>query len=164
MLDTMRRFALLAVLAVAAAGCGGHSSATPSDDPGTFAVGVVTLITHNHYATAWGDLHPDDQKVAPLAEYVGCEARSPVLTAPTSMKVVSITDESVGLGNGRFVASKAVHVRIVFPGPNLSLLHTVHVVAESGKWKWILPSWRFRDYKADRCPTDAGSAPPPASA
>jgi len=159
----VRRLALTAVLAVAAAGCGGHSSATPSDDPGTFAVGVVTLITHNHYATAWNDLHSADRKVAPLSEYVGCEMRSPVLTAPSSMKVVSVTEESVGLGNGRFVASKAVHVRIVFSS-NLSLVHTVHVVAESGKWTWILPSWRFRDYKADRCPTDPGSAPPPASA
>jgi hypothetical protein len=37
----------------------------------------------------------------------------------------------------------------------------VHLVASHGMWKWILPSWRFRDYKADRCPTDAGSSPPP---
>ena len=42
-----------------------------------------------------------------------------------------------------------------------AVTHTVHLVASHGAWKWILPSWRFRDYKADRCPTDAGSSPPP---
>jgi hypothetical protein len=153
-----------ALVAAIVTGCGGHAVAKPADDPGVFAIGVVKLIVGNQYTRAWRDLHPDDQKVAPLEEYVSCESRSPVLLAPTSMRVVRVTDESVGLGNGRFVPSKAVHVRIVFPGQQHVLVHTVHVVASSGRWKWILPSWRFRDYRADRCPTDAGSAPPPASA
>jgi hypothetical protein len=43
-------------------------------------------------------------------------------------------------------------------------VHTVHLVASGGAWKWILPSWRFRDYRADRCPVDPGSTPPSASA
>jgi hypothetical protein len=155
----------IALAALVLAGCGGTSAAKkqPSDDPGAFAVGVVKLIVANHYARAWQDLHPVDQEAAPLDEYVSCESRSPVLTAPTSMRVVGITDESVGLGNGRFVPSKAVRVRMVFPGPNV-IVHTVHVVASGGQWRWILPSWRFRDYRANTCPTDAGSAPPPASA
>jgi hypothetical protein len=163
MLAVMRSIAAVVALVALASGCGGHSAA-PRQDPGQFAVGVVTLIVHNHYARAWTDLHPVDQKVAPLAEYVECETRSPVLTAPTSMKAVGVSDESVGLGNGRFVLSKAVAVRIRFPGQRNVLVHTVHVVAERGSWKWILPSWRFRDYRADRCPTDVGSSPPPASA
>ena len=153
----------LAIGALLLAGCGGGSAA-PKDDPGTFAVGVVKLITGNSYSRAWRDMHSADQKVAPLEEYVGCESRSPVLLAPTSMKVVGVSDESVGLGNGRFVPTKAVKVRMVFPGGGNVLVHTVHLVAEHGSWKWILPSWRFRDYRADRCPTDAGSTPPPASA
>lgn len=154
---------LLALAAVALlAGCG--SSSAPKDDPGAFAVNVVKLITGNSYARAWQDLHSTDQKVAPLDEYVTCESRSPVLTAPTSVRVVKIADESVGLGDGRFVPSKAVDVRIAFPGQENVLVHTVHVVAEGGRWKWILPSWRFRDYRADKCPIDAGSSPPPSSA
>jgi hypothetical protein len=157
------RIALIVAVAALLAGCGGTSSSTPSDDPGAFAVSVVKLIVGNHYTRAWQDMHSADQKVAPLDEYVSCESRSPVLTAPASVKVVKVTEESVGLGNGQFVASKAVDVRMVFPGQNV-LTHTVHVVAESGHWKWILPSWRFRDYRGDKCPTDAGSAPPPASA
>jgi hypothetical protein len=157
------RIALVVAVAALLAGCGGAGSSTPSADPGAFAVNVIKLIVGNSYSRAWQDLHSTDQKVAPLEEYVTCESRSPVLTAPTSMRVVKIADESVGLGNGHFVDSKAVDVRMVFPGQNV-LVHTVHVVAERGHWKWILPSWRFRDYRADTCPTDAGSAPPPASA
>jgi hypothetical protein len=42
-------------------------------------------------------------------------------------------------------------------------VHTVHVVAEHGNWTWILPPSRFRDYRADKCPIDAGSSPPPST-
>ena len=149
---------LAAAMVLVAAGCG-SSSAKPMDDPAQVAVGVVDLITRNHYAQAWGDLHPEDQRVAPLAEYVGCESRSPVIVRPLKVKVVSVNDESVALGNGKFVESKAVGVRLAFAG-NFSLVHTVHLVASGGKWTWILPARRFRDYRADRCPTDPGSAPP----
>ena len=159
----MRPLLLAAAGALLLAGCGGGSAA-PKDDPGAFAVNVVKLITGNSYSTAWEDLHSTDQKVAPLDEYITCESRSPVLAVPTSMRVVGVSDESVGLGDGSFVDSKAVKVRMVFPGGGNVLTHTVHVVAEHGHWKWILPSWRFRDYRADTCPTDAASAPPPASA
>ncbi len=157
----MRRIALLTAIVVVA-GCGGSSNAQPKGDPGAFAVKVVDRIVHNRYALVWGDLHPVDQKVAPSAEYVQCETRSPVIAAPLTTKVVSIGDESVGIGDGTFVQSKAVHVRLGFAG-GFHLVHTVHVVADHGKWRWILPSWRFRDYKADKCPIDAGSTPPPAT-
>jgi hypothetical protein len=159
----MRRLLPLGLVVVLLTACGGRS-ATPHDDPGAFAIKVVNLIVTNQYSRVWTDLHPDDQRVAPLQEYVACETRSPVLTQPTSVKVAGVSDESVGLGNGTFVPSKAVRIRMVFPGQAHVLVHTVHVVASKGRWKWILPSWRFRDYQADRCPTDAGSAPPPASA
>jgi hypothetical protein len=154
----MKAAALLAVVALAAgAGCG---AGRPKDDPSAFALRILDLIVHNHYSQAWDDLHPVDQKVAPFGEYVGCEARSPVIASPRTVKVLRVNDESVGLGDGTFVKSKAVDVRLGFRG-GFHVVHTVHVVANGGKWKWILPSWRFRDYRADRCPTDPGSSPPP---
>jgi hypothetical protein len=140
-----------AVLVVTAAGCG-SSNARPKENPRVAALRVVDRIVHNQYVQAWGDLHSVDQKVAPLAEYVACETRSPVIARPLSMKVVSVNDESVGLGDGKFLDSTAVDVRMTFAG-NFHLVHSVHLIAEDGKWKWILPSWRYRDYRADRCPT-----------
>jgi len=150
---------VLLVAVAAVAGCGG-SNAQPQDDPGVFAVKVVDQITHNRYTTAWGDLHPTDQKVAPSSEYVGRETRNPVIAVPRTMKVLGVRAESIGIGDGTFVDSKAVAVRLGFAG-NFKVTHTVHVVANDGKWTWILPAWRYRDYKSDTCPTDAGSPPPP---
>jgi hypothetical protein len=153
------RLAPLALVTLVIAGCGGAT--TPKDDPGVFAAKVVSLIVHNKYSEAWGDLHSVDRKVAPSTEYVGCEIRSPVIAVPRTMKVLNVKNESVGIGDGTFVDSKAVAVRLGFAG-NFKVTHTVHVVADRGKWTWILPAWRYRDYKGDQCPTDAASAPPPA--
>jgi hypothetical protein len=153
------RLALLLVAAVIVAGCG--AAKQPQDDPGAFAVKVVDLIVHNKYADAWTDLHPVDQEVAPSIEYVGCENRNPVIAVPRSVRVLTVKDESIGIGDGTFVDSKAVAIRLGFAG-NFKVTHTVHVVAKDGKWTWILPAWRYRDYHGDTCPTDAGSAPPPA--
>ena len=153
----MTRVALLAAVAVLAAGCG--SAAAPKAPPGTVATHVLDQIVHNRYTEAWDGLDPVDQKVAPRAEYVTCESRSPVIAVPRTVEVVAVRDESVGLGDGKFTHSKAVDLRLGFTG-GYHLVHTVHLVAAHGSWRWILPSWRYRDYKADRCPTDAGSTPP----
>ena len=155
----MTRLAAPALLAaVLVAGCGGAKQ--PQADPGVFATKVVDLIVHNKYSDAWTDLHPVDQQVAPSTEYVGCENRNPVIAVPRTVKVLGVKDESIGIGDGTFVDSKAVAVRLGFAG-NFKVTHTVHVVADHGRWTWILPAWRYRDYKGDTCPTDAGSAPPP---
>ena len=159
----MRAAAALLVLAAALAGCGGGSGggarstkASGPADPGAAAVRVMNLILANRYAKAWRDLHPVDKQVAPRAEYVSCETRSPIVASATSVSALSVTHESVGLGNGHFVPSSAVRVRIVFPDGKV--VHTVHLVASGGRWTWILPSWRFRDYRADRCPGTAPTA------
>src|SRR5262249_59307565 len=121
---------LLAATAVLAAACG---SSTPKDDPAEFASKVVGLIVHNKYSTVWEDLHPVDQKGAPFSEYVSCETRNPVIAVPRSVKVVSVNDESVGLGDGKFLESKAVDVRLGFDG-GVRGRHTVHAGADP--WKW----------------------------
>ncbi len=155
----MTRLAAPVLLAaVLVAGCG--AAKQPQADPGVFATKVVDLIVHNMYSTAWADLHPVDQQVAPSTEYVGCENRNPVIAVPRTVTVLGVKDESIGIGDGTFVDSKAVAVRLGFAG-NFKVTHTVHVVADHGRWTWILPAWRYRDYKGDTCPTDAGSAPPP---
>ena len=155
------RLAAVALLAVIAAGCGSGSSA-PKEDPSTAAVRVVHQITANKYAQAWGDLHSKDQNVAPLGEYVDCETRSPVIVRPRGVKVLKVTEESIGIGDGTFVETKAVAVRLTFAGA-FKVTQTVHLVAEDKRWKWILPSFRFRDYKANRCPVDPGSSAPPST-
>src|SRR5437764_11806786 len=99
----------LSVLLLAA--CGGHTSSIPSDRPGPFAVNVVKLVTGNGYSRAWQDLASTDQKVAPLDEYVTCESRSPVLAAPSSMKIGGVTGDASGLRHGKVGNRKAVQRR-----------------------------------------------------
>ena len=147
-------FGLLAGAAVLA-GCG-SSGGSPKAAPGPFAVTVVQRIVHNQYDSVWPDLLAADRKVATHDEYVKCETSHPVGAVPRSLHVLRVSTESVGLGNGTFVKSTAVAVRITFAG-DLAITHTVHLVAEAGTWRFILPPWRYRDYKADRCPS---SAPP----
>jgi len=158
----VRRLLPIAAAVALAAGCGG--TAAPHDDPAAFAVKVVHLIVENKYREAWDNLHPDDQKVAPVDEYVSCETSSPVALQPTSVTALGVADQPVALGNGNSVPSKAVRVRIAFPGANNVVVQTVHVVAAKGRWTWILPAWRFRYYAADRCPTAAGAGAPAPSA
>jgi hypothetical protein len=156
------RLAAAALLVLAPAGCGGSGSSAPKEDPGVAAVRVVRQITANSYAQAWGDLHSKDQHVAPIGEYVDCETRSPVLERPRGVKVVKVTEQSFGIGDGTFVETKAVAVRLSFADA-FNVTQTVHVVAEDGRWKWILPAFRFRDYKENRCPVDPGSSAPPST-
>jgi len=163
MLRAMRRLLPLATAIVFVAGCGGGSG-TPRDDPGVFAVRVVRLIVTNRYAEAWRDLLPGDQRVAPLTAYVACETRSPVVLQPTSVEEVGVSDQAVDLGDGRSVPSKAVRVRLVFPGQEHVLVHTVHLVATAGRWTWVLPPSRFQDYASGGCPTTTAPAAPGPSA
>jgi hypothetical protein len=159
----VKRVLAVAALVLAVSACGGSSSAKqPTDDPKAVAMQVLDQIVHNMYTEAWDGLYAVDKKVAPRTEYVDCESRSPVNVVPESVTPVKVEDTSVGLGDGSFVDSKAVSLRLGFSS-DFQVVHVVHLVADAGVWHWILPSWRYRDYKADRCPTDAGSSPPPSS-
>src|SRR4051795_9804110 len=122
----MRGGLVALALVIGVAGCGGDGSSAPKEDPGVAAVRVVRQITANSYAQAWGDLHSKDQHVAPLGEYVDCETRSPVIARPGGVKVVKVTEQSFGIGDGSFVETKAVAVRLVFADA-FNLTQTVHL-------------------------------------
>jgi len=152
--------------AVVATRSGGEAVAkAPAAGPLAFAVDVVRLIVQNRYGQAWSALHPADRRVASRSEYVGCENRSRFTARFVRARVAHVADEAVGLGNGRFVQSKAVDVLITLAEEGVDpfvVRHTMHVVPSGSKWTWILPSWRYVDFRANRCP-NAPHAPSPAS-
>jgi hypothetical protein len=148
-----------AAVALAVALTRPHAQAAPKDDPRAFAENVVRLIAGNRYAEAWETLNPVDQRVAPRAEYVGCEQRTPIAAKVREIRAVGVSDDSVGLGDGKFIRSTAVAVRIAFAGDaSFVVTHSVHLVAVGERWTWVLPSWRYRSFKANHCPV-APSAP-----
>ena len=123
------------------AGCGGSGSSAPKDDPGAFASKVVSLIMHNRVRAGRGATCISmDQASRRSREYVGCETRSPVIAVPRGVKVLK-RDRRVGRASAtaRSSTRKAVAVRLAFAGA-FKVTHTVHLVAEDGRWKWILPS------------------------
>jgi hypothetical protein len=121
-----------------------------------FAIGVVRQIVQNRYGEAWETLHPADRRVAPKEEYVRCEKRSPFSARFLRARAGRIADESIGLGTGRFVESKAVEVLVRLDSEGVApfvVRHTVHVVAVEGRWAWILPAWRYGYFRDNVCPT-----------
>ncbi len=118
----------------------------------------MRLIVENRYAEAWETLNPVDRSVAPKSEYVRCENRSPFTATFVRARLGHVGDESVGLGDGRFVDSKAVEVLVTLRAagtPRFVVRHTVHVVAADGEWSWILPAWRYGYFRDDVCPSAA---------
>ena len=157
----MRRAAAACAAAVmlVATGCGASHSSTPTADPKQVAVKVLGQIVHNRYTQAWDSLHPSDQDVAPRVEYVSCETRSPVIAVPTSVKVRR-RSQRVGRDRRRLVSSRAPQSTCGSASPAASTSSTPCTWSRrTASGRWILPPTRYRDYKADRCPTDAGSTP-----
>jgi hypothetical protein len=148
----VRAAAACCLLALTLAGCGGSAHRSSSEPGGAdaFATRVVRLVVESRYAEAWGDLHPADRAVAPEHVYVACEERSAIALAPTRIRAVGSSSDSVALGDGRFVPSRVVRVRIDFPG-GFHFVHPVHLVASGGRWTWILPAERYRAYRAGSC-------------
>ena len=150
---------------VAATGSRGDAQARPAGDPADFAVNVVRLIVENRYGEAWADLHSVDRRVAARADYVDCENRTRFTSEFVRARTATVRDEAIGLGNGRFVESKAIDVLITLRDDGVApfvVRHTMHVVADGGRWTWILPPWRYRDFRAGRCPTAPGAPSPTA--
>lgn len=141
---------IVAALVVLWPGDGG-----PSEDPGVFMTGLLRQIASNEYDRAWTTLHPSHQRIVNRADYVRCEARSPIPGRLDSVNVLKVSDERVRLaGTPERVAGKAIRVRLTFSGlaRPLVVMHTGHAVAFGDRWTWILPPARFADYRAGRCP------------
>ena len=139
------------------------ATAARSPEAGEFAAAVVRMIGGNRYARAWRSLHPVHRRAAPRALYVGCEELTPIPGTVAKVDVLRASDESVRVpGIDALARGKAVQVRIVIVGDAADkavvVEDTVHLVRVAGRWAWILPPARFRDYNAGRCP---GTGPGP---
>jgi hypothetical protein len=149
----------LAVAAIgpASRGRGPGSSAVPAArDPVAFLRTVVRQIAANDYATAWRTLHPAQQRVAPLAEYVGCEQESPIPGRLTSMRVLRVAQERLRIpGTAAATPVKAVTLRLRIEDRALKasvvIVHTVHAVRVAHRWAWTFPPARYRLYRDDAC-------------
>ena len=145
-----------AAVALAARQTADTPAGRPSGSPVTFLRGVVATIARNAYASAWQSLTPAQQLVAPLAEYVSCESKSPIPGRLEWVKVLRVQDERrVVPGTSEPTTTVAVTLRLEIAEPgggeSVRVTHTVHAVAVDGRWTWMLPADRYEMYLVNGC-------------
>jgi hypothetical protein len=149
----MKRIALLVIVGLVVAA---PASASPPQHPVPFLKGVVTALVANDYATAWLSLHPAHQAVAPEAEYVACEALSPIggrlrslVATKTQHKLVTVA----GLEQPVPGVVVTFRLRLVDPSTGASVTFALNTatVKVGGRWVWMLPRTRYQLYQNDAC-------------
>jgi hypothetical protein len=160
----MHRLAALLVLAVAlaAAGCGSDTPATPNDDPGAFVSTLVRMLFRQESGGAWETLHPLHRSTVSRERYVECERRAPLQGEVRQIEVLSVRDEPATVpGQEEPQPSKAVTVRLTLKLPGLAtpgpVTHTAHLFAVDGRWAWVIGPTDFASYAIGECPAPAGT-------
>ncbi len=146
-----------AVTTVAVAASG---ESEPGDATG-FLRTVVAQIAGNDYGSAWQTLDPAQQRLVPEAQYVRCEAASPIPGKLASLTVVRASEARVVVAGGESgsVEARAVTFRLTITDPAIHdavvVVHTVHAVQAEGRWAWILPPGRLELDRSSTCGTAA---------
>ena len=123
---------------------------------GPFLLDEIRLKVDGRWNRAWRVLYPLHRRVAPRADFVRCEARSPFVAPVDSLEVVGVRRAPVRVaGLERAVAGVAVTVRATFPGfgprDPIVFTHTFHLVPANGRWTWLLSPQRYRLYRSGAC-------------
>jgi hypothetical protein len=142
--------ALLAVAGALAGAAAPQASAPPAPDAQAFVKRLVVQMVRDDYARAWLTLYPAHKIVAPRWEYLYCELKSPVPGQIQSLEVTRIVDGAFRVPGVGAVRGKSVTFRLVLRGLG-TIVHTSHIVAVHGGWRWILSPERYQLYRTDGC-------------
>lgn len=158
---TRSRVALVAVaIASAAVVVAGAWLITGGDEaheqPGAFVSRAVAQIVSDDYETAWDTLYAPHKRVAPKAEYVACERRTPVGMTLGGVRVVRVAQSLRHVpGKAGRIPVELVTLRLRLKDPSLgtedAFTHTFTVVAAGEGWAWILTPSKYELYRNDGC-------------
>jgi hypothetical protein len=146
----MRRWALLVVVAVVVAGCGGE------EDPAASGAGVAAVrkyenLYSGNFERAWDDLHPAHQRVVSQTRFVRCARQAIAVGDLESIEVLDVFDDDIRVAGLRERRAKAVRARVSsFHGESFTAEE--HEVEVDGRWRWILNSAAVAAYRQGRCP------------
>jgi hypothetical protein len=146
----MRRWALVALVALLAAGCGGE------EDPAATGAGAAAVqkyenLYSGNFGRAWEDLHPAHQGVASRARFARCARQAIAVGDLESIEVLDVFDDDIRVAGLSERRAKAVRVRVTsFQGE--SFTDEDHEVEVDGRWRWILNSAAVAAYREGRCP------------
>jgi hypothetical protein len=146
----MRRWALLAVVAVLATGCGGE------EDPAATGAGAAAVrkyenLYSGNFGRAWDELHPAHQRVVSRARFTQCARQVIAVGDLESIEVLDVFDDDIHVAGMRERRAKAVRVRVSsFHGESFTAEE--HEVKVGDTWRWILNSAAVQAYRQGRCP------------
>jgi hypothetical protein len=146
-------FATIALLAIAASGCGSGSS-TPKENPEQAFSRLVHHELAGRRASSYAMLISEQRDVVPRSLYVSCSPGAPVDDA--DVVVVKIFDEEFSVPRLGRIQTKAVDWRLVVHPPDGSDPITInrkgHLIAQDGHWRWTLSPKSFASFRAGVCP------------
>jgi hypothetical protein len=146
----MRRWALIAVVALLAAGCGGEEDLAATG-PGAAELRKLENLYDGHFERAWSDLHPAHQRVVSRRRFAECASRTIAVGDLESIEVLDVFDDDVRIAGLRERKAKAVRVRVSsFEGDSFTIVD--HEVKVGDRWRWVLNSAAVRAYQQGRCP------------
>ncbi len=134
-----------------AAGCGGGSSATPSEDPGTV---MKTLIRHElagERDQSYAMLVSEQRDVVSPQLYRSCSPGQAMDPAKVAVRILGVRDTTFTVPGRGKTAAKAVRYRIDLHDGN-PIEDTGHLIAEKGHWRWTLSPQSFAAMKQGNCP------------
>ena len=152
----MKRISSLSVLIFVLFLASIHGAEASQQRAVPFLKGVLSALVANDYATAWQSLHPLHQAVAPEAEYVGCEALTPVPGRLGSLVAVRSQQKAIAIAGLEQRARGVVvtfRVRLVDPvaGGSAAFMLKAAAVRVADRWAWMLPRARYELYADDAC-------------
>jgi hypothetical protein len=143
--------AAIAIVVVAAAGCGGSSNATPKEDPASVMKAVVKHELAGERAVTYGMLVRQQRKVISSALYRRCSPGAPMTDAVT-VGIVGVRDEQFSVPALGKTKTKAVSYRISFNDGGAPVASTGHLIAQDGHWRWTLSEAGFDSLSGGNCP------------
>ncbi|HYZ20363.1 MAG TPA: hypothetical protein VE615_12510 [Gaiellaceae bacterium] len=146
----MRRWALLAIVAVVAAGCGGEEDLAASG-PGAAAVRKYENLYAGHFERAWNELHPAHQRIVSRARFARCARAAIAVGDLESIEVLDVFDDDIRIAGIPERRAKAVRVRVSsFQGESFTAED--HEVKVGDDWRWVLNTPAVEAYRQGRCP------------
>ena len=156
---TVRRatllLAVLVLMLVAVAGCGGHSTGVgtsgsqgASKSAADFVRVVTTQFSRGQSGRLWDELLPADQRIVSRARFVECQANEGWNLK--SLNVLEAYEDPVQIGVTT-VPATAVSVRVTSDEGVTTA--TMHAVSVNGIWHWVLQAADRNAYRKGTCPS-----------
>ncbi len=141
------RVLLLAIIAVALAGCGGGDGGAAQS-----VKDRVTELSTSNYAGAWAALHPAQQRVVPEDLFVRCGVEAEAKKDPAVDRIEVLSSKKVEKDIPWVGQVKATEVKIRMTQGEDSREAFYDVVKVDGDWRWTLTDRSLSAFEAGNCP------------